>query len=179
MRCGSFLIGGRGLQYFLQFWTMLPLLVSREFKIPRRRRPRKRRLKSEFAFFQSLYRLVQLIYFVKCKRPLLEPNSYESYASSERERKFSRCLFRSSIKREIVIVVQWRQRNEQKSVMHGKVVVFLMQPIAFLAFSLSSPTWNLKVPGNKLKHHSPHNLSQVGTTFFYHNSSITLPFSSF
>ena len=27
--------------------------VNREFKIPRRRRPRKRRLKSEFAFFQS------------------------------------------------------------------------------------------------------------------------------
>ena len=47
----------------------------REFKIPRRRRPRKRRLKSEFAFFQSLSRLLQLIYFVKCKRTLFEPNS--------------------------------------------------------------------------------------------------------
>ena len=29
------------------------ILLIREFKIPRRRRPRKRRLKSEFAFFQS------------------------------------------------------------------------------------------------------------------------------
>ena len=57
---------------------MLPLLVSREFKIPRPRRPRKRRLKSEFAFFQSLYRLLQLIYFVKSKRTLLSriPKNY-------------------------------------------------------------------------------------------------------
>ena len=50
---------------------------NREFKIPRRPRPppRKRRLKSEFVFFQSLSRLFQLGYFVKCKRTLLEPNS--------------------------------------------------------------------------------------------------------
>ena len=33
----------------------------REFKIPRRRRPRKRQLNNEFAFFQSL---LQLIYFL-------------------------------------------------------------------------------------------------------------------
>ena len=46
--------------------------VNREFKIPRRRRPRKRRLKSEFAFFQSL---LQLVYFFKYKRTLIEPNS--------------------------------------------------------------------------------------------------------
>ena len=38
---------------------------NRLFKIPRRRRPRKRRLKSEFAFFQSPSRILQLIYFVK------------------------------------------------------------------------------------------------------------------
>ena len=31
---------------------------NREFEIPRRRRPRKRGLKSEFAFFQSLSRLL-------------------------------------------------------------------------------------------------------------------------
>ena len=35
----------------------------------------KRRLKSEFAFFQSLSRLLQLIYFVKSKRTLFQPNS--------------------------------------------------------------------------------------------------------
>ena len=32
----------------------------REFKIPRRRRPRKRRLKNEFAFFQSLSELSRI-----------------------------------------------------------------------------------------------------------------------
>ena len=48
---------------------------QREFKIPQRRRPQEHRLKSEFAFFQSLYRLLQLIYFVKCKQTLFEPNS--------------------------------------------------------------------------------------------------------
>ena len=44
------------------------LSCMREFKIPRRLRPRKCCLKSEFAFFQSLLRLFQFPYFVKCKR---------------------------------------------------------------------------------------------------------------
>ena len=48
-------------------------LRNREFEIPRWRRPRKRRLKSEFAFFQSLSRLLQLIYFVKSKWTVFEP----------------------------------------------------------------------------------------------------------
>ena len=92
---------------------------NREFKISRRWAPRKRRLKLiKFAFFQSLSRLIQLIYFVKCKRTLFEPNSKEPCSSSEREGKFSRHLFTSSIKRGIkhfrVVAVQWRQRNVQK-----------------------------------------------------------------
>ena len=93
--------------------------LNREFKISRRWTPRKRRLKlSKFAFFQSLSRLIQLICFVKCKRTLFEPNSKEPCSSSEREGKFSRHLFTSSIKRGIkhfrVVAVQWQQRNEQK-----------------------------------------------------------------
>ena len=74
---------------------------NRELKILRERRPRKRRLETEFAFFQSLSRLLQLINFVKCKRTLFEPNSLEPYSNSERGRKFSRRLFTSPIKREI------------------------------------------------------------------------------
>ena len=62
---------------------------NREFKIPRRQGPRKSRLKSEFAFFQSLSRLLQLIYFVKCKRTLFEPNSQEPYSSSEKKKKLA------------------------------------------------------------------------------------------
>ena len=65
-------------------------------------RPRKRRLKSEFAFFQSLSWLFQHAYFVKCNRTPLELNSYQTYPSSERERKFFHyCLFTSIKKREI------------------------------------------------------------------------------
>ena len=106
-----------------------PLSDSKEFKIPLQRRPRKRRLKSEFAFFHSLSWLLQPIYFVKCKRTLFEPNSKELYSSSERaERKFSLRLFTSSINREIrhfpVVVVQWRQRNVQKRVMHVQSCCF-------------------------------------------------------
>ena len=63
------------------------------------------------------------------------PNS-----SSEREIN-RRCLSTSSITREIrhfyVAVVQNRERNVQKSVMHVRLVL-LIKPIAFLTFSLSS-----------------------------------------
>ena len=58
------------------------------------------RLKSEFAFFQSLSRLSQLAYFVKCEQTTKELNSSEPYPSSERQRKFRPRLFTSSIKRE-------------------------------------------------------------------------------
>ena len=50
------------------------------------------------------------------------------HPSSEWERKFHSSLFTSSIKREIrhflVVVVQWRQRNVQKSVMHVQSCCF-------------------------------------------------------
>ena len=53
---------------------------------------------------------------------LFETNSLELYSSSERETKFCRRLFTSSIKREIrhfqVMVEQWLQRNGRKSMMH-------------------------------------------------------------
>ena len=52
----------------------------REFKMPRQ--PRKRRMEIEFTFFQSLSRLLQLAYFVKCKRTLLELNFCKPYPSS-------------------------------------------------------------------------------------------------
>ena len=55
--------------------VVVVVVIIREFKIPRRWRPRKRCFKSEFAFFRSLSRSLQLIYFVKCKRTLFEPNS--------------------------------------------------------------------------------------------------------
>ena len=47
----------------------------RDLKIRGRRRQRKRRWKSGFAFFQSLSRLLQVTNFVKCRRTLLKLNS--------------------------------------------------------------------------------------------------------
>ena len=60
-------------------------------------------------------------------------------------------MFPSSAKREIrhfdVVVVQRRQRNVQKSVIGTcKVVVLCNKPVAFLPFSLPSPSWLLKLP---------------------------------
>ena len=57
-------------------------------------------LKSEFAFFQYLSQLFLTTYFVKCRRTLLELKSLGPYPSTEREIKFGRCMFTSSIKRE-------------------------------------------------------------------------------
>ena len=67
--------------------------------------------------------------FVKCRPTFLELNSLEPCPSSERERKFCRGLYSSSIKRENrhfhVVVVQWRRRNVQKTSCTCKVVVLL------------------------------------------------------
>ena len=55
-------------KFFNPLRTSHALIMTQrfEFKIPRWRRPRKRRLKNEFALVQSLS---------KCKRTLFEPNS--------------------------------------------------------------------------------------------------------
>ena len=64
-----------------------------------------------------------------------------------RERmKFRRCLFTLCIKREIrhfhIAVVQKRQRNAQKSVIHVQRCCFAYQTYCFfLAFSLPSCLW--------------------------------------
>ena len=101
---------------------------TRDFKIQRRDDKGERRLKSEFAFFQSLSRLFLLTYFVKCRRTLLKLNSKEPNPSSEREIKFRRCLFTFSTSRVIrhfhVVVVQKRRRIVQKSVMHVQSCCF-------------------------------------------------------
>ena len=78
--------------------------------------------------FQSLSGMVHLVHFVKWWQIFLELNSKRLYQSSGKENE-SRCLvFTSSTKREIrlfhVLVVQRRQRNVQKSVMHVQSCCF-------------------------------------------------------
>ena len=66
------------------------------------------------------------------------------------EKKIRRCLFTSSIKREMrhfhVVVVQKLERNVQKVWCTCEVVVLLIKPIVFLTFLLSSASLDLKVP---------------------------------
>ena len=70
--------------------------------------------------------------------------------SLEKERKIRRRVFASSIKRSIrkfhVLVMQCRQRNVPRRVMHVRVVVLVIKPIAFLTFSLPSPSSLLNLP---------------------------------
>ena len=101
-------------------------------------------------FFQIRSHLLQFAENVKCRKISLEVISWGSYSSLERERKIRRCLFTSSIKREIryfhELVVQRRQWNVQKKkVWWTCKVVLLNKPIAFLTFSLPSPTSLLKL----------------------------------
>ena len=73
-------------------------------------------------FLQSLSPLFLSTYVVKCRRTFLKLNSKRPYPNSEREIKFRRCLSTFSTEHEIrhfhVIVVQKRQRNVPKNVMH-------------------------------------------------------------
>ena len=63
------------------------------FKIQGWRRERKRCLKSEFAFLQSSSRLIQLTFFVKCRRTLLSwiPNNHIQ-GQKEKENFVETCL---------------------------------------------------------------------------------------
>ena len=98
-------------------------MYNSEFNQQRRRRLRKRSgLISEVALHQTLSHLFHLVPFVKCWQFSRELNSKRLYLSSGKEKE-SRCLvFTSSEKRGIrqfhVVVVHWRRRNVQKSMMH-------------------------------------------------------------
>ena len=82
-------------------------------------------------------------------------NSKRLYQSSGKE-KGSRLVFTSSTKREIrhlyVVVVQRRQRNLQKRVMHvhkQSCCFANLKLLLFLPFSLPSPSSLLKLPNDK------------------------------
>ena len=97
----------------------------REFKQQRRRRLRKRHFKS--VKNSTLSHWFQIVQFVKCRQIFLELNSKRLFQSSGKEKE-SRLFFTSSTKREIrhfhVVVVQRRQRNVQKSLIHVQTCCF-------------------------------------------------------
>ena len=149
---------------------------NRNLKIRGRRRQRKSLCKSEFAFFQSSFQLLQVTNFVKRRWTLLKLNSYEPYPSSEIERKFCRRLCTSSVKVEIrhfhVVVacvadalnllygldeclgrLQLRRSRAvtakkctKKCHARAKLLFWLLNLLLFLTSSLLSPSSDLKVP---------------------------------
>ena len=113
------------------FWilNLLPFLTSSlpspssDLKVPDRelrwRRQRKRPFEKAFAFFQTLSRLFQSAENVKCRQISLELISWGPHLSWERARKKnSSSLVNREIRHFHVIVVQWRNGNVPKSVMH-------------------------------------------------------------
>ena len=87
-----------------------------------RRRIQKSHLKSEFVLLQTLPRLFHFVQFDKFWRISLEINSKGLYQSSGKGEENRSLVFTSHTKREVrpfhVVVVQRRQRNVLKSVMH-------------------------------------------------------------
>ena len=139
-------------------------------------------------YFKHLSRLFQLIQFVKCWQILLELNSKRLYESSGKERE-RRCLeFTSSTKQEIrhfhVVVVQWRQRNVQISLMHVQSCCFANLNLSLFCRSRcrGSRRW-LKLP-NLTVHEPDITLRQTPsavfespdctTSFFYWKLSLSI-----
>ena len=110
-------------------------------------------LKKWICVLHSLSQLFLLTYLVKCTRTLLNLNSKGPYSSSESEIKFLPCLFTFSTKHEIrhfhVLIVQKRQRNEQKAWCTCKVVLLLIKRLLFLEVLLAVVSLNFKAPNLK------------------------------
>ena len=95
----------------------------------------------------KLYRAYSISFnsSLNCWQILLELNSKGLYQSSGKEKESCCLVFPSSTKREIshfhVVVVQQRQRNVQKSVIHVQSCCLANQkPVTSLPFSLTSPS---------------------------------------
>ena len=91
---------------------------------------------------------------VKCRRTIPKLNFKGPYPSSEREVKFRRCLFTSSIKREKAFSRRGRAKPGKKCTkkVRGtcKVVVLLNKTYCFLDILAAVETLNLKVNENAL-----------------------------
>ena len=151
--------------------TMPPFI--RELKQQGRWLP-KRHLKSRFALLQTLSLLFQLVQLVKCWQILLEQNSKRLYQSSEKEKESPCLVFTSSTQSEIrhfhVVVVQWRQRNVQKRVVHVQSCCFAKsKPLLFCRSRCLSYLLFTSVPSQSTLRgcFSPVNFGLVRTTRSY------------
>ena len=108
----------------------------------------KKWIRTNSNFIANFY-LVQCLQFVKCWRIFLELNSKGLYQSSVKEKE-SRLVFTSSTRHEIrqfhVVVVQRRQRNVQKCLMHVQSCCFANLNILFFVPFLLSSSALFKLP---------------------------------
>ena len=85
-------------------------------------------IKMNSPFYKRRSWVFQLALSVKCRWNFLELNSWRLHSSLEGERKISCRVFTPSMKSPIrkfhVLVVQWRQQNEPKSIMHVQSCCF-------------------------------------------------------
>ena len=105
---------------------------SRELKQPRRRLLRRYHLKSELALLQTLSRLFHLVQFVKCRLFFLELSSKNAKWGT-----FTRCSRATTAK-----------KCTKKRDARAKLLFCQFKPIAFLLFSLPSPSSLLKLHSN-------------------------------
>ena len=123
----------------LTFFLITFAINIRELKQQWQGRLWKRHLKSEFTVLQTLSHLFQLVQFIKCWQIFLELNSKRLCQSSGKEKESCCLVFPSSTKHEFrhfhVVVVQWRQRNVQKSMMHMQSCCFANLKTLFFSCS--------------------------------------------
>ena len=93
---------------------------------------------------------IYFVYFVKCWQMFLELNSKRLHQSSGKEKESCCLVFSSSTKRKFrnfhVVVVQQRQKNVPKKRDARAKLFCYSKPIAFLPFSVPSPSSLLKLP---------------------------------
>ena len=125
--------------------------------------------KNEVALLQTLSRLFYLVQFVKCWQFFLELNSKRLYRSSEKEEESRWLVYTSSSKSSVrhfhVAVIQWRQRNVQKSVIHVQSCCFANRNL-LLSFMLSS----LTSPSSLLKHSNRDRVNEASDGYLFNSS---------
>ena len=122
----DFTIQRRDVNYSLNSIRLLRIVIT----------PSTRTSLKKLIWILSVFIAIIPTHFVKCRRTFLELNSQGPYPSSKTEIKFRRCLFTSSIKREIshfkVVVVQKRAKKCTKNRdARARLLFCLLKPIVF------------------------------------------------
>ena len=136
----------------IPMWKEIAFRLTRikDLTIWQRRHPRKRRWKIDFASFHFFSRLFQGAQLLKRREFSLELKRRDHAWVLTEMVEFIVLPFPFPSKLKIwsfhVVVVQWRQRSVQKSVMRVQSCCLAHQTYCFLTFPLPSSPWFCKVP---------------------------------